>query len=312
MNSYHPSNTIPAAGILFLLALLVFGAGLGVLTFFVSKLVYLVILFPILLGFACGFIAQTAVKIGKVRSPIVAAVFTVLMVLIMYGTVRMCEYLDFKQQLRTMIVEEYGETDQALIDEFENAVLEDETGQTGLLGFVAYEAKEGESFTRLSDTDGSSGISISGVGAYIYWFIEILIIAGIALSMVIKQARTPFCETCDRWYGGDYYFGALPMSEKETVKAAFESGVFSPITKQLHKSANLPAIGFYLNICPQCQTSDAVFTAKLLSVGSKGKINESKFKEAVIPMNTARELERAVVNNDAVSVRGGPITQTPA
>jgi len=80
----------------------------------------------------------------------------------------------------------------------------------------------------------------------------------------------------------------------------------------MHKNVNLPAIGFYLNTCPQCQTSDAILTVKLLSVGSKGKINESKFKQAVIPMITARELERTVVSNDASEVRGGPQMVTPA
>jgi hypothetical protein len=69
MKPYRPSNKVPSAGFMWLLLSSILGGlAIGGLTFFVSNLIYLIILFPLGMGFAGGIVSATAIQQGKVRN----------------------------------------------------------------------------------------------------------------------------------------------------------------------------------------------------------------------------------------------------
>jgi hypothetical protein len=212
MREYRPSNRVPPVGLLIMLtAAVVGGLGAGVVTYFVSRELYLIILFPILLGLLCGWIAAQAVLIGRVRAPLIAGGLGVLMALILYGTYRYADYFwgfrgDLKSQFEAAI-------DQKLTGEqyqqFENVALKDAVGATGFVGYTKLTAREGITITRSTRATGS-GLKLKGAVLYGYWLIEIVLVGCFAAAGAYRAARKPFSERAGDWYGVARRVGVLP------------------------------------------------------------------------------------------------------
>src|SRR5918999_1394985 len=72
---YRPAGGFTSAGVMMLVgALLVAGGVLGFVVHLVSQAFYLIILFPVLIGVALGWIGVRMVKQGRVRSPLLGGV----------------------------------------------------------------------------------------------------------------------------------------------------------------------------------------------------------------------------------------------
>ncbi|MFT3878793.1 MAG: hypothetical protein QM703_03920 [Gemmatales bacterium] len=70
---YIPDGGFSVVGLVMLfVGLAVAGIVMGVITHYVSKLIYFILVFPMLIGFAIGGVGALMVKWGKVRSPWVA------------------------------------------------------------------------------------------------------------------------------------------------------------------------------------------------------------------------------------------------
>ena len=79
MRPYRPSNKAPLLGIMVLVIYTLVGAiTLGAIVFGVSQIIYLIALFPLIIGAIGGAIVAAAVKRGKVRNSAVAILFAVL------------------------------------------------------------------------------------------------------------------------------------------------------------------------------------------------------------------------------------------
>lgn len=93
MRPYKPSGAIPISSLLTLLIGAIFGGViLGVIFFGISQVIYLILLFPILMGLAAGFIVAATVDLGKIRNPLIAMFFAILLAGVTYGTLRYAEY----------------------------------------------------------------------------------------------------------------------------------------------------------------------------------------------------------------------------
>ncbi len=189
MREYRPSNRVPLVGLLMMItAAVVGGLGAGVITYFVSRELYLILLFPILLGLLCGWIAALAVQIGRVRAPLVAGLFGVLMALILYGTYRYADYYwGFRGDQKGQIEDIYGQKiNDDQYQQFEDMALEEEVGATGFVGYTKLTAREGITITRASRSSGS-GLTLKGVILYIYWVSEIGLMAYFAAALTVSR-----------------------------------------------------------------------------------------------------------------------------
>jgi hypothetical protein len=226
MREYRPSNRVPTAGLLILFATAVAGGlGAGVVTYFVSRELYLIFLFPILLGLLCGWIAAQAVQLGRVRAPLIAAGFGVLMALILYGTYRYADYYwgfrgDLKSQFEIAI-------DQKITSEqyqqFEDVALKDAIGATGFVGYTKLTVHEGMTITRATRATGS-GLTLKGSVLYGYWVIEIILLGYFAAARAYRAAGKPFSEQAGEWYGVARRVGVLPDDARADFRSLMAQG----------------------------------------------------------------------------------------
>jgi hypothetical protein len=226
MREYRPSNHVPPAGLLLLITTAVAGGlGAGVITYFVSREVYLIILFPILLGLGVGWIMAMAVQIGKVRAPLVAGAFGVVMALILYGTYRYAEYYwrfrsDFKRQVEKTFGQKITDDE---YQRFEDITLQDEVGAKGFAGYIRLTAREGIMFTRATSSS-DSGVTLKGTVLYLYWMLEIAAIGFFAAVGAARSARKPFSEQSGEWYGKAARVGTLPAELVSTFVERVQQG----------------------------------------------------------------------------------------
>jgi hypothetical protein len=236
VQAYHPSDRVPLSGALILLgAAIAGGVIIGLGTYFISREFYLVLMFPMGMGLLGGFVIGAAAYFGKVRSPSAAALFSVLLALILYGTFRYAGYaIGFRKDLRAEIEASVGG---AISDEEyafqERLVLEGETGARGFVGYTKLLAKYGVKLTSVYYTTGSEP-PLKGALAYGYWLIEILFAAGIAVAIGIVQPREPFSEEANEWFGAARYVASVPHSASSAVIDALTQGDFTRAGAHLH------------------------------------------------------------------------------
>src|SRR6476661_1861241 len=107
MKPYQPSNKVTSTGLKWLLLSSVIGGiAIGGLTHLISLLVYLILVFPLGMGFAGGKVMVAAIRKGKVRNPAIATLFGILTGLLMYGSLHGAGYWQFKQLASEQITKE--------------------------------------------------------------------------------------------------------------------------------------------------------------------------------------------------------------
>ncbi len=276
MQNYRVSNRVPFQGFLTLvLAAVVGGVVVGALVAVAAHFIYLVVLFPMIMGLVGGAIVVAVVKSGKVRSPWIAGLFGLLIGLIIYGTYRYGEYIDAQRQFYDVIKAKYdqiNETDSAgLLDKY----LSDETGSTGFMGYVLLDAKQGVKITRTVSTSTESGMTFAGNMAWIYWGIELLAIVGIAGVMAYGQAAQPFCESCETWYGQERWLGSAEKKIAKDLKTALKGGDFARVRAALTpQSLALPRLDLTYQRCEHCTAANPV--VRLKQITASGRKNTAK------------------------------------
>jgi len=298
MQPYQPSNQVPLTGMLLLAAAAIFGgAAIGVAVHFAGKLVYLIIVFPLLMGIAAGFLLAQAIKLGKVRNPTIAVLFAVLAAVMVYGSYWAAEYFGFRADIRTYINEEYGPQDQADIDAFIDEVLIEETTMPGFTGFFRLSSMEGVTLSRVGSGSGD-GINLGEVGSYIYYLIELIIILVAALGPARRAARQPFCETCEVWYGKEQYLGSFPLDQTAGVIGLLENGQFSDLGGRIGPML-LPGLSLFTRVCETCRATNTHVALKRITVNRKGQKEIKVLKEGLISSSQLAALNAAQREQEA-------------
>lgn len=283
MQPYKPSNIVPLTGLLLLMvAAIIGGAAVGILVSFVERLIYLIILFPILMGLAGGFILANAIRLGKVRNPLVGAVFGVVIGILIYGSYHFAGYLAFREEVKTMILEDYGITaadmlpeDWVYLDEFIDSFLAEEYSQPGFLGYMMLAAEEGVSISPVTSSN-DQGIDLGQTGTWIYWGVELLIIAGIALVGGRNAARNPYCENCDLWMEKEKLIGTLPTTSGGLAAMLAKQGDFRQLGESLAlEPLPIPHIGVFVAACARNCMSGARLLVKSSSFNNKRQVVHS-------------------------------------
>lgn len=243
MRKYQPSGAAPISGlILMLIATIAVGVAAGLALFAVDFYIkfYLVLAFPIIGAFLVGGLLLVIVRASRIRNPLLAGLIAGLGGLIMMGTYHFASYfIGFRSDVRTFIEEEVGEPiSDADLDEFLSEILQDEVGQDGFVGYLQLTAREGISITRATSTSDTGGLELKDGLVWGYWGLELLIAIGVAWGMASKQARDPFDESAESWYGKSEYMGTVDWKSRNAFKDALKKGDFQGAGALL-TSANL-------------------------------------------------------------------------
>ncbi len=231
MQKYRASNHMSLGGFVLLLILaIISAAALGGVLFALDYYVHLywVLIFPLVAGSIAGGLLARGVYTAKIRSPLLAGIVGLLCGVLMFGVYHAASYyVGFLTDMRASYVENVGEepTD-AEFTRALDALLEDEVGDTGILGYLKLTAREGFSITRSSVTSSSSGIDLQGDVVWIYWGVEILLAGLFAAFIAGRAAGEPFNEDSNEWYGPLVAFASSPKNSRKDLINALKDGNF--------------------------------------------------------------------------------------
>lgn len=158
---------------------LMIGFGVGVF----SHLIYIVFLFPFVMGINNGKMIVDAVQRAKIRATSQLIFLSVLSAIVIYGTFHYTRYIGFQvkasMEVFSGLSEATEEENLQVTKPFLDYTLEEETGHSGFLGYILYEAKEGATIGRLFR---SSSFNLGPVLTWLYWLMEFGIILGVTIQ----------------------------------------------------------------------------------------------------------------------------------
>ncbi|NJM27995.1 MAG: hypothetical protein HC856_06730 [Pseudanabaena sp. RU_4_16] len=297
MKPYKPSNKVTNAGFTWLtVTALIGGLAIGGVTALVSRLFYLIVLFPLLMGAGGGFLQAYAVNRGKVRNPMIAGAFAILTGFVhLLGTLSIGYYVAFRQEVAKELKQSTGESDDTKINKIiDENVLQIKTGSTGFLGFLKFSAQQGVGITR-----GSSKIELKNEWAWGYWAIELAVISGITAFMAFAAAKEPFCENSDEWYLPMESVGSVPNEKSENFLSLIknENFVKAGALVDPQKQSPVPNLLVHLQRSPGDRLNDLVLIASRTSLDNKGNVSSKEVIKGMISPSQYAQFEQAVNAN---------------
>jgi len=252
----------------------------------ISRWLSLLLLFPALLGLVVGAVATRVIGSSHIRSPWVAAGLAGVAGLCAQAALHGVQYAEFRSELGKQFSESPrgGVDSAAVIDQ----VLETETGQRGVVGYLLFRAKLG---TEIKKAGQSSGIKLEGLGFWILFGINFLIAGGIAAGMAFSRANTPYCEPCKRWYEQNQPV-ASGSADKAAVKGtlqALDSGVFTDVPASFGTPRPDGVAVFQLLRCAGCPDHEPQLTLTLVTGSAKKQKTKQAYKGMLRP-DEARSL----------------------
>ena len=216
MKPYVNHDYISLKGlIIFLLCTVPIGISVGIIAYFISTVVYLHFVFPLVIGFLALFAFTLPLSWSKIRHPIIISFFGFLtgiyIALSFYATPFEIEKTNFIRDLQ----KDYHVDKEVATQEFEKILLE-ETSSSGLLGYMKLRAREGESYTSYLVINSISinefNYTIKSTWAWIYWIIETLLFS---LPLVfLTRSKGYFNSSTNELYGLQNQFGSIAIEDK--------------------------------------------------------------------------------------------------
>jgi hypothetical protein len=292
MQRYRASGRIPFGGLISLILAAIIGSlVVGGLVFAVSHLIYLIVLFPILMGAIGGAILAFAVKSGKVRSPIIAGLIGLIMGVGIVGVYRFAEYyIDFRNEIMVIVREDAGEgVPQEEVDQFIDESLLEEVGSPGFIGYLKYAATLGTTITR-----SSSEITLDENATWAYWGLELLIVALFCAGMAFNAARKPFNEEAGEWYPDPQYVGSVDWKSRKEFYNLLKDGDTRQAFKMVSSSPlTPPRVDVVVQQTLNAPQTDVILTVRETRLNRKQETSGDKMKGVLSPQEFT-DLSRTV------------------
>jgi hypothetical protein len=269
------NSKAPLGGVMLLFgAAILAGVVIGGIASLVGRFLYLIIMFPIIMGAIVGWALNKAIVIGKIRSTFIAIAAGVLAAVVTYGSMHIADYIQFRidaaNEIQKQVVAQYGQRApdanvQAYIDE----LLIQETGAPGFIGYILFAAKQGVSISHVGVGSSDSGINL-GPLTWLYWLAELGLIGWMTIS-TYKTAQQPFCEHCDTWLPAPVHVGGMTIEVFKNAVNLIKTSDYANFAAMLTKGTRLPSMEFYTRSCKTCNIGPFYFTGYVVSQGKKGQ-----------------------------------------
>jgi hypothetical protein len=313
---YTPDGGFTMGGVLMLAAAMVLaGAAMGFVAYYVSKLIYLILVFPVFIGFGMGAVGVAMVKAGRIRNALVGGATGFIGGAL---AMSMLHYFDYRE-FRTSQSQQHADVfkiAQLPRAEREKLLNDDQTvtaqerqkaslyldAMNSLPGYMNWYAAEVG--VRIKSTHASSkndqGTNLGYIGSYIYWSIEILIVAGITFGMVRATTREPYCPRCDQWKLSKVL--GLLQTDGKTAKAAVLSGDLSAIAAAHPVAGAGPGINVSASACPGCSgQTDVDVKVEQITKDKQNKIHKTTLAQVTYPAEALPLLAQLFIPKPAVA-----------
>ena len=233
---YSSYRQLDVGGLILLLAVMLPAAlVIGYLLHLIRPIVYLPVIFPLITGGVLACIG--AVLIGRFRFPhaLPACCIGVLAAVVAVVSSHYFDYLSFLSLIRFQTLK---------------AML----APRAFLGFVDLQAQQGEGII-LVRSGAVFEFSFGHVGTYLYWIVELALIASLAGFVMRKRAIEPVCGLCKRWKR-DQFLGKMGLDSKKAVSAV-SSGNLEEIAR-IYKADGDRGPSLSAWVCEQCAADGEV------------------------------------------------------
>lgn len=302
MKPYGPSNKVTRTGLKWLLLSSVIGGlAIGGLTHLISlSVAYLIVVFPLAMGFVGGKVMVVAIRQGKVRNPAIATLFGILTGLLVYGSLHGAGYWQFKQSVSEEITKELEAASDNQSNNIIDSLLQEKTGSKGFVGYLKHNAQQGVSIGHLDATEITN---LGETGTWIYWLIELAIIDITIAAIAYSSAKNPFCENGDQWYKHPEHIGIVNPQSSENFLNLLQNDRFGEAGKLLDPLNGIhPAnLEVYLQRCPCCKFSDPILTVSSISKDLNGNPKLKQVAQGVLSLSEYNKFHEAVTQNLALS-----------
>lgn len=294
---YAPEGGFSPVGLVILLVgLSIAGIVLGVITHYVSRYFYLILLFPMLIGIAIGAVGAGLVKVGKIRTPWLAGIAGLLAGILAMLTQHYLDYRQFNEEvLKDKVNLQLGAL---MAPAGDRELIKRALAVNSFFSYIDFKAHEGVQIKRARGGANDKGSNLGYVGTYIYWAVETLIVAGIVFSMTRKPALEPFCPITNEWKTarcGDN-FNVPQELGIDAVADTLKEGALGKLAEVKAHGANSPQntipVRLYVFGSPQ-HTDQGTLDAKLVQfiAGKNGQTEEKQVVIVSYPMQALASFE---------------------
>lgn len=267
MAQYVPSGKITGSTVPFMLGLGILAAlVMGTILHLVGRAFYLILVFPVVWGFLLGVIMAKAVRLGKCRNTMVVVIVGLAVSAVSYVNYHGCDNAYIRGQVKEGIVQETKCSPEEADKAYEKYLVE-EHGGTGFWAELSLRASFGMNIGR-PGRSGSDKPLITGTGMYVYWIIELLVIAGLCVMAPFKAAREAFCEPCLEWYERKEV-GRIGDTSARIAQKALAAKDYPAFASCLGEVTG--NVVFALEKCPKCAASPVKVLLEAVLRDEKGK-----------------------------------------
>lgn len=282
---YKSDGGFSLAGLPVLFFILFVAAGaLGWLASFIGQWFYLILLFPVGIGLGLVLVGGFVGKLTKMRSVGIAILTGLMAGAVAIVSMHYFDYLRFRARADQPPA---GLKLPAGVDaaQFKQLVqaLHKAKGVDTFLGYMKQQATEG---VRIGRRGG--GFNLGYTGSWIYWGLELVGVAVLAMLGLVGSASAPYCRHCEKWKESRP-LGTLVGPPVE-VKGHLEEGNLKALHRyasgedgELHVSAH---------VCPGCGAEgDIAVKLEQVSKNAKGEESRSELTHLAYPGQALAELE---------------------
>ena len=272
----NPPVSSVKAFILFLGAILItiFGGSVaGITAAAVGSIFYIALIFPLVMGFAGGFILTAAIQLATVRKTTQLIFMALLVAVSIYGTYQYGRY--FALQLRTSLEMFSGLTPAMDEDNLKVAkavvdyALEQETGRSGFVGYMLFKAKQGVSIGRFYS---SNRLNLGPILTWVYWLLEFGIILWLTTSIGKKETLIPVCNACGNPYGREKHLGGVVNQKESILLDLIKRRIFVEAATLIEENADLPSTELYVQGCEKCKKGTSQLIVRRAYRGARGTL----------------------------------------
>ncbi len=307
---YSPENGYEMNHLtLLFLALLGSGVLLAFAVDFISQWIYLVIVFPLLMGLALGYVGSKICEAQKIRKPLAAGVIAIVACILVDLAMHGISYYKFQKvmnelddNVKTFLAlsaeEQAKSIEQSNLDPATRADYEALVEASKVHSFpeyFLYQAKQGVSISR----HAGKGTNLGFYGTFIYWLVELGFLIYPCFIAVRETCAESYCGRCQNWKKRWLPENSPELpGDKTLVRDAFKSGDCSQIIGWIDTAANtvIPTdkkgrrkgkhnfFVFEFAHCDKCSTS-SLFDIKVqqLKVDRHGRVKFSTVSRVSYP-----------------------------
>ena len=283
-----------------LLILCAAGAALGWLASFIGQWFYLIVIFPLAIGIGLVIVGIFAGRLTKMRSPGIAVVMGLISSGVAISSMHYSDYQRFSGA-RTELMK--------LAPLLETIPPSERDAKTAEALQALKEVREVDTFARYMNMEATRGVTLSRrkaginlgyIGSWIYWCVELLVVAGMATLGLVAGAAVPFCSTCNTWKE-DQQFGTLQKRGVD-VAAFLRSGEIDKLKEHSPAKAGGDLV-LSAAVCPTCKgQSTIVLKLEEVTKNAKGEEEKKEQLQLTFPGDSLAEIEALFQNAPESSV----------